>query len=406
MKMRRFVSVTGLLSMILLLNTLPASAQGMAGRIESLHTVLDQLYTEMLPLCQRMIGIGQAIAAFAALWYIGSRVWKHIAAAEAIDFYPLLRPFAIGLCIVMFPTVISVINGVLQPTVEGTKAMVKDSNKAIERLLKMKEDAMRQTKYWQMYVGEDGKGDKDAWMKYAEKDEDQGLFGGISTSIEFTMSKAYYNMKNTIRHFISVVLEVLYQAAALCVNTMRTFNLIVLVILGPLVFGLAVFDGFQHTLTIWLARYINVFLWLPVANIFGAIIAKIQENMLKLDISQVQSTGDTFFSEADIAYLIFMVIAIVGYTTVPNVADHIVNAGGASVLTRKVSSMVGVGAGMAAGAAGAVVNGGSMLLDGVGNTMMNAGGNMSAAASSGPYFNGGNGGGGGSGHQAGRIKGD
>lgn len=390
------------LVLLLLLQAQPAAAQGVSGKIESLHNVLEKLYDDMIPLCQKLIGVGQALAGFAALWYIGSRVWKSIASAEPIDFYPLLRPFAIGFCILMFPTVVSVINGVLQPTVTGTRQMVKDENKAIERLLKVKEEAMKKTKHWQMYVGESGDGNKEAWMKYAHNGEDPGMFRGIAYSIEFMMSKAYYNMKNTIKQWMSVVLEVLYQAAALCVNTLRTFNLIVLVILGPLVFGLAVFDGFHHTLTIWLARYINVFLWLPVANIFGAIIAKIQENMLKLDISQVQANGDTFFSESDIAYLIFMVIAIVGYTTIPNIANHIVNAGGDSIITRKVTNMAGGSASTAAGATG-------MALDGIGNTMMNAGGDMSAAGAAGPYFgnSGGPGGGGsaGSGHQAGRITG-
>lgn len=38
-----------------------------------------------------------------------------------------------------------------------------------------------------------------------------------------------------------------------------TFYMIVLAILGPLVFGIAVFDGFQHTLTVWIARYLNIF---------------------------------------------------------------------------------------------------------------------------------------------------
>src|ERR1700712_425154 len=92
------------------------------------------------------------------------------------------------------------------------------------------------------------------------------------------------------------VLQVVYEAAALCINTIRTFYLIVLAILGPLVFGLSVFDGFQHTLTTWLAKYINVFLWLPVANIFGSIIGKVQENMLKIDMSQLQASGTTFFT--------------------------------------------------------------------------------------------------------------
>ena len=107
---------------------------------------------------------------------------------------------------------------------------------------------------------------------------------------------------------MSEVLKVLFEAAALCINTIRTFYLIVLAILGPLVFGLAVFDGFQHTLTVWLARYLNIFLWLPVANIFGGIMGKIQENMLKEDLHQIATNGDTFFSTTDTAYLIFMII--------------------------------------------------------------------------------------------------
>jgi conjugative transposon TraJ protein len=153
------------------------------------------------------------------------------------------------------------------------------------------------------------------------------------------MAKASYNFRNSIKEWMSEVLQVLFQAAALCINTLRTFQLIILAILGPLVFGIAVFDGFQHTLTVWMARYINVFLWLPVANIFGAVIGKIQEKMLQLDIQQVQDYGDTFFSSTDVAYLIFMIIGIVGYFTVPSVANYIVHAGGGNTLLYKVSTL-------------------------------------------------------------------
>jgi conjugative transposon TraJ protein len=138
---------------------------------------------------------------------------------------------------------------------------------------------------------------------------------------------------------MSEVLQVVYEAAALCINTIRTFYLIVLAILGPLVLGLSVFDGFQFTLNTWLAKYVNVFLWLPVANIFGAIIGKVQENMLKLDIAQVQSAGDTFFSSTDTAYLIFLLIGIVGYFTVPAIAGYIINPGGGNSLVNKVTTL-------------------------------------------------------------------
>src|SRR6516225_8220064 len=90
---------------------------GFAGEIKSLHSVLEQLYDDMLPMCSQLIGVGRGIAGFAATWYIAARVWRHLASAEPIDFYPLLRPFAIAIAISLFPSVIALINGVMQPTV-------------------------------------------------------------------------------------------------------------------------------------------------------------------------------------------------------------------------------------------------------------------------------------------------
>jgi conjugative transposon TraJ protein len=304
-----------------------------------MQSVLGQLYTNMLPLCSKLTGIGRGIAGFAAIWYIASRVWGHIARAEPVDLYPLFRPFVLGFCILIFPAVIGMINGVMQPTVSATAAMVTGSDKAIAGLLKMKEAAIKKTISWQMYVGVTGEGDRDKWYQYTfnEDPSAEGWMEGIGNSVAFAMSKYYYNFKNSVKEFLSEVLNVLYEAAALCINTIRTFHLLVLAILGPLVFGIAVFDGFQHTLTVWLARYLNIFLWLPVANIFGAIMGKVQENMLKLDISQLQDTGNTFFSSADMAYLVFMIIGIVGYFTVPSVANYIVYAGGSNSLLHKVT---------------------------------------------------------------------
>lgn len=322
-------------------------AQGVAGEIKSLQSVLEKLYDEMIPLCGQLTGVGRGIAGFAALWYIASRVWRHIANAEPIDFYPLFRPFAIGFCVIFFPLTLGVINGIMKPTVTGTAAMMENSNKAIEELLKQKEEAVKESDQWKMYVGADSKGDRERWYRYTH-DQDpakEKWYEAIGNDLKFAMEKVSYNFRNSVKRWMSEVLEVLFLAAALCINTLRTFQLIVLAIIGPLVFAIAVFDGFQHTLTAWLAKYLNVFLWLPVANIFGTIIGKVQENMLKIDIGQVHEKGDTFFSTADTGYLIFMIIGIVGYFTVPTVANFIVNAGSGGAMVQKITSMLSSTAG-------------------------------------------------------------
>jgi hypothetical protein len=315
-------------------------AQGIASSIKSLHSVLDQLYTDMMPLCSQLIGVGRGLAGFGAVWYIGSRVWKHIAAAEPVDFFPLFRPFVLGFCVLIFPSVIALINGVLQPTVTGTAAMVKGSNDAISHYLDLKQ-------------------------------------ANVSSG-SWDISLSSFSPSNWIREMLRDFLEVIFEAASLCINTIRTFYLIVLAILGPFVFGLSIFDGFQHTVTVWLARYINIFLWLPVANIFGAIIGKIQENMILADAS----SGNPF-STTGTAYLVFLVISIVGYFTVPSVANYIVNAGGGNTLLYKVSSFT---SSASKAAINTVSSGAGMAADAFGNGASRMSGNMSDNNVSNNYF--------------------
>ena len=307
--------------------------------MNGLQMVLDQLYADMLPLCSQLIGVGRLIGGFGALWYIGSRIWKHIANAEPVDVFGLLRPFVLGFCILVFPSVIALINGVLQPTVTGTAAMVKGSNDAMQKFLQFKDDSV------------------------------SGM-GAL-------------NPANWIRELIREFLELVFQAAALCINTIRTFYLIVLAIIGPIVFGLSIYDGFQHTVTVWLARYINIYLWLPVANIFGAIIAKIQENMMKGSMYDVTVPGVPAVSMSDTAYFVFLSIAIVGYFCVPSVANYIVNAGGGNALVHKITSFTST----ATKAAAASMSGGtSMAADQFGNGASKMSGSMSSNSVSNYYF--------------------
>jgi conjugative transposon TraJ protein len=341
--MKRKLIYTSIGVLLLLFTATQSQAQDITSSLQGMQPILDNVYNQMIPMCSNLIGAAQGIAGFAALWYIASRVWRQIANAEPLDFYPLLRPFALGMAVMLFPMVISLMNGIMQPIVSATAAMVTDSNNSITLLLKQKEDAIKNSSSYQMYVGDDGNGDRDKWYKYAHpddpNDQNEGTFSTLGNDVKFMMDKASYNFKNSIKEWMSEILQVIYAAAILCINTIRTFYLIVLAILGPLVFGFSVFDGLQHTLSQWVARYINIFLWLPIANIFGSIIGKVQQQMLQLDISQIQSAGDTFFSPTDTCYLIFLCIGIVGYFSVPSVANYVIHAHGGNGLLSKVNNV-------------------------------------------------------------------
>lgn len=323
--MKKKLLAIAVLATLGVLCPLLSHAEGVAEDLHSLQGMLSQLYDQMMPLCSGLIGVARAIGGFAALWYIAARVWKHLAAAEPIDYYPLLRPFAIGFCVAFFPLVLRLMDGVLQPVVTATENMVTNPNQAIERLL------TEQPQTDNEQTPNELNSDPDKWYQYSHPD-------GTDTSAGNPISDAFsgWSIKNWARKFIYEVLNVLFQAAALCLDTIRTFKLIVLAILGPLCFGLSIFDGFQHTLKQWIARYVNVFMWLPVANIFGAIIAKIQVNML-LAI-QSGNLGGNEFGNTSTAYLIFLLIGILGYFTVPSIANYIMNVGG-HALFNKTSAM-------------------------------------------------------------------
>lgn len=321
------------LCVIMIVLPMFAKAQSISNG-QGLQYVLDQLYNSMMPMCSQLIGVARVIGGLAALCYIAMRVWKNIAAAEPVDVYGLARPFVIGLCIGLFPQVIALFNGILQPIVMATAGMVKNSNEAMEKYLLLHDNSN---------IGID-----------------------------------VLNPANWIREGIKQVLEFVFQAAALIINVIRTFYLIVLAIIGPIVFALSIFDGFQHLLTVWLARYINVYLWLPVANIFGAIIAKIQETMMMDTMPNIPGQP---FSTTDWAYIAFLLIGIIGYFTVPSVANYIVNAGGGNALLHKVTTM-SVGAGKQAVTMATT----GMPADAYGGNANQMSSNMSDAAASGGYF--------------------
>jgi conjugative transposon TraJ protein len=295
--------------------------------VGGLQAVLNQVYNTMIANCGELIGISSAIAGFGTLWYVAGHVWVDIAEARRVNVRSLFRPFLIALAITFYPSAISLLNGVLQPTVDGTAALAGDANQAVATLLQQKQQVLQQSAEWQMYTGADGSGSLDKWEQLSGE-ADSGVFSGLSNRVKFEMAKASYNLKNSVKVWMSEILETLFEAAGLCINTVRTFYLIVLAILGPLAFAFSCYPGLEGSLSGWFSHYIHVFLWLPVANLFGSLIAQVQQEMIKVDIAQLATSGQSGFGATDAAYLIFLLMGIVGYFTVPSITHLIVRTGG------------------------------------------------------------------------------
>ncbi|MDR1864678.1 MAG: conjugative transposon protein TraJ [Bacteroidales bacterium] len=317
---------------------------------DNLHQILRNLYTEMMPLCSSMAGIARGMAGLGALFYVASRVWQSLSRAEPIDMYPLLRPFALGLCIMFFPSfVLGTVNAVMSPVVKGCHQMLETQTMDMKEYRRQKdrleyEAMMRdpETAYLVNNEEFDRQLDELGWSP-----------GDMAAMAGMYIERSMYNLKKSIREWFRELLELLFQAAALVIDTIRTFFLIVLAILGPVAFAISVYDGFQSTLTAWISRYISVYLWLPVSDLFSCILAKIQVLMLQRDIAELQNNPNFALDSSNTVYITFMIIGIIGYFTIPTVAGWIIQAGGMGNYGRNVNTAAAKGSMAAGGVAGA-----------------------------------------------------
>lgn len=315
----------------------------------NLHTILRSLYDEMMPMCSDMAGVAQGIAGLGALFYVAYRIWRSLANAEPIDVFPLLRPFAIGLCIMFFPTVVlGTINSVMSPIVQGTASMLDGQTLDMQKYREEKD----RLEYEQMmndpstaYLVDDAEFDRQI---------DELGVTEIGTAAGMYVERGLYKIKKWFQNLMRELLELLFQAASLTIDTIRTFFLVVLAILGPINFAISVWDGFQNTLVQWLCRYIQTYLWLPVADLFSSILAKIQVLMLQNDISELTNNPSADLDGSNTAYLLFMVIGIIGYFTIPTVAGWIIQAGGMGSYNRSINNTAMTGGSWAGSVAGGV----------------------------------------------------
>lgn len=322
----------------------------MAIDFDNLHQILRNLYEEMMPLCSQMTGVAKGIAGLGALFYVAYRVWQSLSRAEPVDVYPLLRPFVIGFCIMFFPTVVlGTINSVLSPVVSGTNGILQtqtlDMNQYREQKDRLELEAMKRNPETSYLV------DKEEFDK---KLDDLGITDAPEICGMY-IDRAMYNTKKWFQELFRNILELLFQAAALVIDTLRTFFLVVLSILGPISFAISVWDGFHATLTQWFVRYISIYLWLPVSDLFSSVLARIQVLMLQKDIEQL--TDPNFIPDGSNAvYITFLIIGIIGYFTIPTVAGWIVQAGGgAGNYGKNVNQTASKTGSIAGGAAGAAV---------------------------------------------------
>ena len=199
---------------------------------DSLHGILRRLYDEMTELCQPMMTLATAIAALGALFYIAYRVWQSLSRAEPVDVFGMLRPFCLGICILFFDVIVlGSLNGILSPVVQGTGAMLHDQTFDVRKFQEEKDRLLSEMPLKVAVTGEFNPTDEELEKEIA----DMGWSEEDYTVMQRMSHTCYsFSLQSIVQTIMRKVMEFLFRAASLVVDTIRTFFLIVLSVLGPI----------------------------------------------------------------------------------------------------------------------------------------------------------------------------
>jgi len=306
---------------------------------------LETLYDQQMPLVAQFVNLGRAIGGLGCLLFISGKVWGHLARAEPIDVYALLRPFAIGLAILLFVPLCSVMRGVTLAVSHTTDAMRDKQSADIKTLLAEKQTALDNSPAYQDFKSDDAMNAKLAKMDTWD----------VSGKMGVRFQRLQFEVGQNFREWMKNILELASMAARLFITLLMTLFLSVLSIAGPLAFGIAIFPGFGGGVQKWFGHYIGISLWLPIANIFTMFLGQMQVLLLNNDITRLKAGGS--LETADVGYLLFLVLSIGAYLFVPKAADMLLATSGASDVAKSFVAGASGAAAMSGAVGGASVRG-------------------------------------------------
>lgn len=295
---------------------------GFYQQFTSMEEAVKTAFTEVLNGMGNLGDVASSIAAIGATLYIGMRVLGHFARAESIDVFPLLRPFAIGFLVLNFTIVTDFLNATMKPIESVTQNMVDVQVTRIQQLEQLRQQKIQEK------------------MAQLDKDKAAELSNwSIGQYLLLVVEKQRMYLMEGFNTFLKNLFYAFFLAARLVVLTTRAFFLIVLTIVGPLSFALAIFTGFQDSHLMWIARYVQISLWFPLANILGTIVTYLQGKVISLQYMELTNNVPDEAASGEIIYMVFMIIATLAYLTIPTISSYIISSSGVAGALQRMTSM-------------------------------------------------------------------
>lgn len=278
----------------------------------------DSLVESGINQARLLVDMARAIGGIAAFFYISKRIYEELIVDNPISLLPLLRPFAFVLVLSFWGVFVNLLMVPTKGLSSLSEAIYADKKHIVAQRLEEKQNAILAVDLPIFYENEE----KEAALW------DKGI-NLLLTSYNIMTGRAIRNQINFyIMDAIRQVLESIFEGIVYLIAFLRTLFCILLVIFGPLVFALSIFDGFQDNYLQWIARFINVNLYLPIALLILALVQEVLIYVLEWEITTINSM---LIYQPQLFYVTNLVVpicGIVGLSMVPKIASWIVQASG------------------------------------------------------------------------------
>ncbi|AZI33914.1 hypothetical protein [Kaistella carnis] len=339
-----------------------------------------KLDTTMAAQSAGAVMLGQAIGGFGALCYMGYLGWQMQEGARPWEVTPMIRPTIIAFILMYWGAFTSMIQYPLQSLAEPGIALFqeieqdandlrverfKKQNQILEILIKQQaeEEAKQET-----LDKLEGKAD-DSWY---DIDVDKLL----APAKEWYM-KMEFKIQKTLSEIIEGVSLTILRVCTYLIFFIQKIWSYVLIILGPIAIGISLIPGFENSFSNWVTKFINInlytFITYTIINIGQQLIMsgyqmELDRYALIIDSGGVadMNTLRVYVQNSGMMYTalfpaVAYIVTGIGILMVPSIADSIVSAGGAGIMSKGKAAggtVASVGraatAAAASGAAGAI----------------------------------------------------
>ncbi len=376
---------------------LPTVAFGQTGDTESYSKLLQflkgdgafekwfmeaftKLDTTMAAQSAGAVMLGQAIGGFGALCYMGYLGWQMQEGARPWEVTPMIRPTIIAFILMYWGAFTSMIQYPLQSLAEPGIALFQDIEKDANDL--RIERFKKQNQILEILIKTQAEEEaKQESLDKLEKKADDSWFD-IDVDKLLAPAKEWYmkmefKIQKTLAEIIEAVSLTILRVCTYLIFFIQKIWSYVLLVLGPIAVGMSLIPGFENSFNNWVTKFINInlysFITYTIINIGQQLIMsgyqmELDRYALIIDSGGVadMNTLRVYVQNSGMMYTalfpcVAYIITGIGILMVPSIADSIVSAGGAGIMSKgkaaggKVAS-VGRAATAAAvgGAAGAV----------------------------------------------------